>query len=270
VSELRRAELSLAALGLTAVLLAVVVAVDVVHFHGVALDPHVALGVVDAVVIARALSSLTRQVRAQRAFTRRLPVIGSALIDGYPVRIVAGRQGAFCAGLLGPAVYIAEGTLREMRVEELRAILAHEEHHRRRRDPLRQLSARVVSDALAPLPPFASLAAREETIAELSADAASVAALGDPKPLAAALVRFDEGDAGVAPERVDRLVGNARAITIPSALLFAAGTALAGIAGLVVTTLLADWHMHLIVLAAACVPASFAACRATSGVRPAA
>ena len=87
-------------------------------------------------------------------------------------------------------------------------------------------------DALRPLPPFASLADRQAALAELAADAASVKALGDVKPLASALARFDASDepgTGVAPERVDQLTGLLRAATIPSALLVAAGVALAAI-----------------------------------------
>lgn len=266
----RRAQLAIAALAATAALLVFGIAVDAIHYHGLALEPHLALAVLDAVVIARAVGSLARQLRAQRGFLRRLPVLGTAVVGGQPVRIVPGRLGAFCVGLFRPQVYVAEGTLREGRDAELRAIVAHEAHHCRRRDPLRLLLTRVVSDALAPLPPFAALAARQESIAELAADAASVAALGDATPLAAALVRFDDSDAGVAPERVDRLVGTTRATTIPSTLLIAAGLVLAGVASTVMTMLLADWHpdavlpvpLQAALLIAACAPAGVAARRA--------
>ncbi|HEX5622551.1 MAG TPA: hypothetical protein VFX51_29265, partial [Solirubrobacteraceae bacterium] len=222
---LRRAELALAALGLTTLLLAVIVAVDAVRFHGLTPDLHVALGLAGAAVIARAVVSSARQVWAQRGFLRRLPVLREARVHGYAVRVIpgAGLQ-AFCAGLLHPAVYVSEGAL-AAGGPEVRAILAHEEHHRVRRDPLRLLCARVVADALRPLPPFASLAEREAALADLAADAASVEALGDRAPLASALARFG----AVAPERVDRLVGATRAVIVPSALLVAAATIVAGI-----------------------------------------
>ena len=102
---------------------------------------------------------------------------------------------------------------------ELRAILAHEAHHRHRRDPLRLLLARAAAAALGPLPPFASLPERQPAIADLAADAATVAALGDRAPLAAALVRFE----AVAPERVDGLLGTLRAPAISPAVLAVAG-----------------------------------------------
>jgi len=261
---LRRAELALAALGLTAAMLVLVVAVDAVHFHSLALDAHVALGIVAAGVIARAAVSLVRQLHAQRAFLRRLPVLREAVVHGHRVRVVPGPGlQAFCAGLLRPAVYASEGTLAAAD-PEVRAILAHEEHHRARRDPLRLLCARLVSDALRPLPPFAALATREAALADLAADAATVEALGDRAPLASALVRFD----GVAPERVDRLVGATRAVTIPSALLIATATIAAGIGLVTVSMLLADWHPDEAALLLASLPACLAARRAAASLRP--
>jgi hypothetical protein len=264
---LRRAELALAALGLTVVMLVFIVAVDVLHFHGLTFDLHVALGVIDAVVILRAGASLARQLLAQRAFLRRLPVLGEAIVHGHAVRVIPGRAlQAFCTGLLRPAVYVSEGTL-AAGDDEVRAILAHEEHHRRRRDPLRLLCARLVSDALRPVPPFAALAEREAALADLAADAATVEALGGRAPLASALARFDDSG-GVAPERVDRLVGATRAVTIPSALLLAAGTIVAAIAVHVVTMLVANWHPHQAALLAAILPACVAASRAGASLRP--
>jgi len=73
---------------------------------------------------------------------------------------------------------------------------------------------------------------------------------------------------GVAPERIDRLVGAARPVTIPPALLVAAGVPLAGIATLALTMLLADWHLEAAALLAACVPACLAARRAGASLRP--
>jgi hypothetical protein len=261
---LRRAELALAALGATTLLLAVILAVDAVHFHGLALDPHVALGIAGAVVIARAVVSLARQLRAQWAFLRRLPVAREAHVHGSAVRVIpGGGLHAFCAGLLRPAVYVSEGAL-AADGPGLRAILAHEEHHRVRRDPLRLLCARVVADALRPLPPFASLGEREAALADLAADAASIEALGDRAPLASAFAQWGS----VAPERVDRLVGATRAVTIPSALLIAAATIVAAIAMLAGTMLLADWHPEEVALLVACLPACLAARRAAASLRP--
>ena len=273
-----RAQLAVGALGATAVLLVIAIGYDALRFHGLTAEPHMAFALLDALVIARASVSLVRGLRGQRAFLRHLPVLRETVVHGHGVRVVPGRSGVFCAGLLRPAVYIAEGTLRAGRSAELRAILAHEEHHRARRDPLRLLCARVVADALRPLPPFASLADRQAALAELAADAASVMALGDVKPLASALARFDASDepgTGVAPERVDQLTGLLRAATIPSALLVAVGVALAAIVAAVAGMLVAEWHLDVTLsvplevaaLIAACVPAAVAARRGAACLR---
>lgn len=265
---LHRLELALGALWLTVALLAFVVAFDTIGFHGLTLEPQLALAVLDAVVISRALASLTRRLRAERGFLRRLPVLRTEIVHGHEVRVVRGDAlAAFCAGLWRPAVYVTEGTLREAPAAELRAILAHEEHHRARRDPLRLLLAHIVSDALRPLPPFASLAEREEALADLLADAASVDALGDRSSLASAFVRFE----AVAPERVDRLVRGGPGATVSWALLVAAGLALAGMAA-VVAPMLSGRHPDAILepalLLLACVPACLAARRAGACLRP--
>jgi len=276
--SVRRAQLAVAALGATAVLLVIAIGYDALRFHGLTAEPHMAFALLDALVIARASVSLVRGLRGQRAFLRHLPVLRETVVHGHAVRVVPGRSGVFCAGLLRPAVYVAEGTLRAGRSAELRAILAHEEHHRARRDPLRLLCARVVADALRPLPPFASLADRQAALAELAADAASVKALGDVKPLASALARFDASDepgTGVAPERVDQLTGLLRAATIPSALLVAVGVALAAIVAAVAGMLVAEWHLDVTLsvplevaaLIAACVPAAVAARRGAACLR---
>ncbi len=275
----RRAQLAVATLGATAVLLVIAIAYDALRYHGLTAEPHTMLALLDAIVIARATVSLVRIVRGQRAFLRRLPVLRTTVVHGHGVRVVPGRTGAFCAGWLRPAVYVAEGTLRASQPGELRAILAHEEHHRARRDPLRLLCARVAADALRPLPGFASLADRQAALAELAADAASVAAIGDAQPLASALARFDASDepgVGVAPERVDQLTGLLRAATIPPALFIGAAVALAAIVAAVAGMLLAEWHLDVALpvplelgaLIAVCLPAAFAARRGAACLHP--
>jgi Zn-dependent protease with chaperone function len=272
-AALLRAQLALATLGLTAVLLVSILAVDALHHHRLEPHPHLLLAFVDAVVVSRALASLTRQLRMQRTFLHRLPVARETTIHGHCVRVLPGMGlRAFCGGLLRPAIYVSEDALHAGDAE-LQAILAHEEHHRARRDPLRQLLARALADGFHPLPPFASLAARQSALADLAADRAAVTSLGRA-PLASAMVRFEEG---IAPERVDRLLGTGGAAAIPVAVLGAAWLALAAIAAVIATMLLADWHPDLTLsillepaaLAAVSAPACIAAWRAGAWVRPA-
>lgn len=44
---------------------------------------------------------------------------------------------AFCSGLLRPRIYLSRGIIELLEAEELSALLHHEFHHQRRRDPLR-------------------------------------------------------------------------------------------------------------------------------------
>ena len=272
-AALLRAQLALATLGLTAVLLISILAIDALHHYRLEPHPHLLLAAVDALVIGRALASLTRQLRLQRVFLRRLPVTRETTVHGHHVRVLPGAGlRAFCGGLLQPAIYISEDALRAGD-DELRAVLAHEEHHRARRDPLRQLLARALSDGFRPLPPFASLAARQAALADLAADRAAVTSLGRA-PLASAMVRFEEG---IAPERVDRLLGTGSAAAIPAAMLGAAWLGLGSIAAVIATMLLAGWHPDLTlpiplesaVLVAVSAPACLAAWRAGTWMRPA-
>ena len=259
MTELRRLALALDVLALCAVAVLAVVAADAALHHATVL-PLIAAAV--GVVALRALASLARQLRHHRRL--RFPA-RAAVLHGHAVRVVPGAMlGAFCAGLLRPAIYVTEGTLQCAGEAELRAILAHEEHHRRRRDPLRLLLARTVADAFRPLPLFTSLADHQAAVADLMADAAAVSAVGEARPLAAALARFDEHGAGVAPQRVDRLV-HAAPLTVSAALPVAAGLALAAIAAL----LLLGSHAGVehAGLLAACVPACLAARRAAAYLR---
>jgi Zn-dependent protease with chaperone function len=161
---------------------------------------------------------------AHRRLRRALPVLDR--LPGHDsVWVILGeRPHAFCAGLLRPVVYVSTGALQELGDEELEAVLAHEQLHRMRRDPLRIASARVLGEALFFLPVLRRLAARYAALAELAADEHAVAALGgDTSPLAGAMLAF--ADNGIAPERVDHISGHTPDWSLPIALtaLSAAG-----------------------------------------------
>jgi hypothetical protein len=237
---LRRAEIALALLGLTPLLLASVFVVDAIAYRGH--EPQLAFAALSAVVIARALVSLARQLRAQHAFLRRLPAARVATIADHRVHVIPGSAPhAFCVGLLRPAVYVSDGVLRAGDAELL-AVLAHEERHRARRDPLRGLLARMVGDGLRPLPPFTGLAERQAALADLAADDAAVGALGGRAALASAMLHFD---GRVAPARVDWLLGTARAITIPTAVLALSCLCLLVPATAHAAMAFAGWHLGL-------------------------
>jgi peptidase M48-like protein len=156
-----------------------------------------------AAVLITAVRLAWRQVHGHRRLVRSLPVCGR--LPGHPgVSLVeADAALAFCAGWLRPRIYVSTGAVQRLSPEELRAVLAHEHEHRALRDPLRLAVGRVLGQALFFLPALRPLGARYGDVAELRADRAAVAA-GGVAPLAAAMLSFSDG---VAPERVDALLG---------------------------------------------------------------
>lgn len=209
-----RAELALAALAATAATLAAIVLLDAVRFH----VPHLIMGehppvdrhtvalsllaLVQALVAWRALRSLRRQLAVERRL-RALPVVERRRVGRHVAAIVADpRPVAFCAGLRRPGVFVTSGALARLGGDELLAVVEHEAHHARRRDPLRLLVAQLLADAFA-LPSLRDLPDRQHATADLAADAAAVAASGTPGALARALQRLPDPR----PERVDQLLG---------------------------------------------------------------
>lgn len=177
------------------------------------------LGSVAVAVLALAIRSAFRQALASGRLLASLEVTGRGPARSVVFR-APGTQ-AFCAGLLRPRVYVSTGALRALGSDELGAVLAHESHHASMRDPLRMLVARALGDALFFLPGMRQLSQRYGALAELAADEAAVKTRG-PQPLASALVAFERSDpavVGIAPERVDHLLGMRPRWDIPIALI---------------------------------------------------
>jgi hypothetical protein len=191
---------------------------------------------VGLVALALALRSVSRQLRAQRGLARRLG--GCCVRRAGAVRVIADdRPTAMCAGLLHPRIYVTTAALERLAPHELAAVLAHEAHHLRRRDPLRLAVAQVLADALVFVPVVRRLARHHALLTEIDADAAAVrAADGDASGLAGGMLRLAGGDLPdgairIEPQRVDSLVGRLPDRLLP--LLFG----LAVLAGLVLAML---------------------------------
>jgi len=97
------------------------------------------------------------------------------------------RAFAACIGLWRPGIYVSRGLLETLVDAPLRGMLAHEEAHRRRRDPLRLLVWRALARRLRRIPWATSMAARAELRIEIVADRFACAAT-TPAQLAAALL----------------------------------------------------------------------------------
>jgi Zn-dependent protease with chaperone function len=157
-----------------------------------------------------ALLAVLRQRGAYRHFLAGLEVVGRLSDHPWVVVIADPRPQAFCAGYLRPRVYISQAALDLLSDAELQAVLAHEHHHRRVRDPLRLASGRILTQALFFLPALRALFGRYSDLAELNADGAAVrTGAGGRAALASALLALDASGAGISPERVDSLLGGA-------------------------------------------------------------
>lgn len=164
-----------------------------------------------AVVIARGTDALYRQCDGFRRL--RLELRARTVTRDARLTVIDDPQPqAFCAGYLRPEVYVSAPAVAILSPVQLEAVLAHEHHHRRLRDPLRLAAGAVLSRAVFFLPVLRRLWARYAALAELRADrAAVVACAGDRGPIAAALLAFEAsspaGVAGISPERVNGLLG---------------------------------------------------------------
>jgi Zn-dependent protease with chaperone function len=203
---------------------------------------------VDAlIVLALALAGLAvgamtawgavRELAAARAFERRLAARAPTLSKGAWV-IDDERPQAFCAGLLNPRVYVSSGAVELLDETALNAVLAHEAHHARRRDPLRLAVGRVLARALFFVPGLSELVRRQQDLSELGADESAMnLGPGSRSALARAMLTFSEsslaaGSVGIDPRRVDHLLGEAPSWRFPTLLCLAAAAAI-GLVGAV-------------------------------------
>ncbi len=86
-----------------------------------------------------------------------------------------GTPAACCYGLIWSRVAVTAGLITQLDDEELVAVLAHERHHLRRRDPLRYLLLHALTAATFMFPVAPALRRRQEARIELAADRAALA-----------------------------------------------------------------------------------------------
>ncbi len=182
------------------------------------------LAALGAAVVALAVRGVIREFRASRTFARAMRVRNVRRLGDVSV-FDDERAQAFCAGCLRPRVYLSTGAVALLPEDELRAVLAHERHHRDRGDPLRIALGRVMARALFFMPVLMRLHSRYCASAEFAADDAAVRADGgSPNALASAMLAFEgathpAASVGIAPERVDHLLGRDAPSPLPLALV---------------------------------------------------
>jgi hypothetical protein len=170
------------------------------------------------------------ELRADRRFRRRVapraaPGPGGALV------LPDERPRAFCAGFLRPRVYVSAGAVALLDADALTAVLRHERHHARHRDPLRLAAGRVAVRALFFVPGLRELFRRQQGLAELDADASALAGGEASREALARAMLGLTGDAltGLDPARIDQLAGEASGAGVPIALCAAAATVIAAV-----------------------------------------
>jgi hypothetical protein len=133
---------------------------------------------------------LGRVLAEQVTVTPRLRRLASAAdLDGRVDLIASDTVFTFCYGLWRPRVCLSTGLAALLTDVELLAVLRHEAHHRRHRDPLKILASRAVASGLFFLPLAGALHDAYLAGKELCADADAVPD-GNDLPLAAALVKL--------------------------------------------------------------------------------
>jgi Zn-dependent protease with chaperone function len=142
-------------------------------------------------LLARALiagSRIAVDLWRSRQLTRAFRDLAPATSRGYSVLPIE-RPQAIVLGLVQPRVYLSQGLLEAVTGDELAVVLAHEQAHVERREPLRRALTSV--GLLFHLPGIARLIEQELTrTQEITADAAAARLVGDPMHVAEALVRF--------------------------------------------------------------------------------
>ena len=192
------------------------------------------LALAGSVVAGGALAAASTAIRSWR-FNRRLdrqarPVPARLTraaarlgLVGRLTYLADRRATAFCYGFGRPRIAVTAGLVDRLDDEELAAVLAHERHHLRRRDPVRYLALRALTAASFMFPIAPALRRRLETRIELAADRAALAVAprgalagallvvlrgGEPAPVGAAGLTATEA-------RIAHLGGNSELPPIP-------------------------------------------------------
>jgi Zn-dependent protease with chaperone function len=106
--------------------------------------------------------------------------------------LAAKAPAAFCAGALRPRVYVTDSLVDLLSPSALAAVIAHEQAHARRRDPLRRTVLAALSDLLLKAPWVLWLRQLHGERAEISADRAAATLVG-PNAVADALTSLAMG-----------------------------------------------------------------------------
>jgi hypothetical protein len=129
---------------------------------------------------------------------------------------------AFTGGFLKPRIFLSSRLTEILDEKELRAVVLHESHHQRSKDPLKGLMVSFISDLLFFLPISRLLKRIFHLTSELTADAYSVSSQVDPMDLVSSLLKVQKLNGPAASwffdptmERVNHLLGRPARISLP-------------------------------------------------------
>ena len=145
-----------------------------------------------ALLVATAMLGAMRVIRLRRGVARLSAMLGPVLPEAPDAVAAAGLRAdascvevrhdaesyAVCIGMLSPRLVISTGLIQLLTDDELVAVLAHEERHRRRRAPLRQLLARATVRGLFFVPVLGDLLDAHLLAEEVVADQEAAAIAG--------------------------------------------------------------------------------------------
>lgn len=155
--------------------------------------PRLVLELAGVLVVGAWIGLTARNVwRGERLAASLRPRTVTVLIEGVEVRLLGGiDRRAFVLGWLRPTIFLGAGLLAALDGEELRAVVLHEDFHRRSRAPLRSASIEAWMTLLRPFSNIRAILADRLVDLERAADRHAIAVGVAPSGIASALVKID-------------------------------------------------------------------------------
>ncbi len=222
----------------------------------IALTPlAVTTSVVTLVVLARQVRATLRARR--RLVARGLPVplaleqgaLAAGIRPGSLLIVESAHSYAFCLGVVRPLVVVSSAVFATLDNEQVAAVLAHEAHHARSRDPAKVAVARALAKGFSFVPVCQDLAAHGRLTCEVLADGDARARVGLPA-LARALRDLAAQDServvgnlgcGMGDLGIERLAALATGTVPPCKLRRHSTVVTAAVAALALAALLGSW-----------------------------
>ncbi|MEO5919240.1 MAG: hypothetical protein ABIQ17_06740 [Candidatus Limnocylindrales bacterium] len=182
------------------------------------IDPIVGFEVASAISVGAWMSLLAWNLwRGHRLSKAIWPQTVAARVQGIECRVVMGPgRPAFVLGARHPTIYVGESLLNGLEEHELRAILLHEEYHRRTYGPLRAASLEAWISLASPIARVTKALADRLVDLERAADRYALGHGATAAGIASALVKVEAAEVGsrvAFTSAADRRVGGLLELT---------------------------------------------------------